>query len=78
MAETQSECEDIATRLGLLETSAEDMGTESIPDCSSQSYYRCAYYSNWPTLYWNPNCAEGLNAKDQDNSENLCVQRRIP
>ena len=76
MAETQSECEDIATHLGLLETSAEGMETEFSPDCANQSYYRCAYYPNWPTLYWYPNCAD--NEKDQDNSENLCVQRRIP
>ena len=67
MAESQSECEDIATRLGLSDTTAE---LWSSLDCGNQLYYRCAYASDG--LLWTPYCAD--NTKDSENSGNLCVK----
>ena len=84
MAETKSECEDIARRLDLPVTSAFDYtsGCRSIIclDCYNQSYYRCRLQTTYrrifkdyrTSLHWNPECAD--NAKDQRNSANLCVQ----
>ena len=67
MAETKSECEDIAQRLGLLNTEATSL---DIADCNNQGFYRCAYDS--PTkLFWIPNCAD--NGTYGTNVENLCV-----
>ena len=67
MAESKSECEDIAQRLGLLDTEASFL---DIADCSNQSFYRCAYDSS-TKLFWIPNCAD--NGTYGSNVENLCV-----
>ena len=67
MAESKSECEDIAQRLGLLDTEATFL---DIADCNNQSLYRCAYDSS-NKLFWIPNCAD--NRTYGTNAENLCV-----
>ena len=68
MAETQSECESIATYLGLSDTTAE---LETGSDCDNQTHYRCSYDASYG-LYWDATCAD--NDKDSDNFDNLCLQ----
>ena len=69
MAETQSECQDIARRLGLSDTTLQDWGT--VHDCYGQGSYRCEYDNLSNDLYWNPHCND--NTESTDNGENLCT-----
>ena len=67
MAVTLSECEDIARRLGLSDTSANYWN--SPVNCDGQGYYRCEYEST--DLYWNPDCND--NTESNVDGENLCI-----
>ena len=69
MAESQSECEDIARHLGLADISAYNWNPH---DCPNQLYYRCGYLSG--ALYWNPNCGDNSLG---GRAENLCTQSGI-
>ena len=73
MAVTQSECEDIARRLGLSYASLDAWGDPQ--DCDDQRYYRCEYYQGdeyyQAVLYWNPDCAD--NTESTDEGDNLCI-----
>ena len=69
MAESQSECEDIARYLGLADISAHIWGPY---DCPNQLYYRCGYLSG--ALYWNPSCGDNSVGGP---AENLCTQSGI-
>ena len=68
MATTQSECENIARRLGLSDTSATTTGW-NYHDCWGQIYYRCSYYEN--ELRWLPSC--GDNTSPSKRITNLCT-----
>ena len=67
IAKSESECNAIATQMGLKDTSAELLSFSQ--DCYNQRYYRCRYSRN--NLYWYPNCAD--NGKDIGNANNLCI-----
>ena len=72
MAETESECKDIARSLGLSKASVNAWNTPK--NCDGQGYYRCEYHrisqTGRPNINWNPDCADNTNSTD--NGENLC------
>ena len=67
IAKSQSECNAIATQLGLKDTSAELWSFSQ--DCYNQRYYRCKFSGN--KLYWDPSCDD--NGQDIGNANNLCT-----
>ena len=67
MAETESECKDIARSLGLSKASVNAWNTPK--NCDGQGYYRCEYDST--NLYWNPDCDD--NSHSQEQGGNLCI-----
>ena len=79
VAENQTECEDIATRLFKRDRISEDHNNH---DCINKTHYRCNYYNYrsayWKhSLTWNPRCGDDRMHKYNDSldePENLCIQ----